>query len=260
MRVLHAEWTKLRSVQNTGWLVLAVVAGTVALSTMITLTTRCRPEGGDGCGADITRLSLSGVYLGQVAVVVLGVLMITNEHESGMIRATLAATPRRLAVFAAKAAVLLAIVLGAGMAGVLGSFLAGRNVLPGQGFTAANGIAPLSLGDEPTLRANLGTVLYLGLMALLGLGIGAIVRDTAVSIALILAALYVLPMVAAVIQNPDVREWIDKLAPMNAGLAIQATRNLSELPIGPWAGLGVFAAYAAAATVAGAVLFQLRDA
>jgi ABC-2 type transport system permease protein len=259
MRVLHAEWTKLRTVQNTAWLLIAIVAGTVALSTMIMISMDGRP-GGDGCGADTTRLSLSGVYLGQVAVLVLGVLMITNEHESGMIRATLAATPRRLAVFAAKAAVLLTVVLGAGLVGVLGSFLAGRNVLPDQGFTVANGVQALSLGDEPTLRANLGTVLYLALMAMLGLGVGAMVRDTGVSIALILAALYVLPMVAAVIRNEDVREWIGKLAPMNAGLAIQSTRNLSELPIGPWAGLGVFAAYAIAAALAGAVLFQLRDA
>jgi hypothetical protein len=259
MRALHAEWTKLRTVQNTGWLILALVGCTVTLSALITSTLDCRPADG-GCTTDTTRMSLSGVYLGQVAVVVLGVLMITNEHESGMIRTTFAVAPRRLAVFAAKAAVLLAVVLGAGSLGVLGSLAIGRNVLPDNGFTAANGFPALSLGDEPTLRASVGTLLYLGLMAMLALGIGAIVRDTAVAIAVILAALYVLPMVSAVVRDAQVREWLEKLSPMTAGLAIQATRNLPDLPIGPWAGLGVFASYAAAAVIAGAVLFHLRDA
>jgi len=97
-------------------------------------------------------------------------------------------------------------------------------------------------------------------MALLALGVCAIVRDTGTAIALILAALYVLPMVGAVIRNEDVREWLDKLSPMTAGLAIQATRNLSDLAIGPWAALGVFAGYAAVSTIAGAMLFHLRDA
>jgi ABC-2 type transport system permease protein len=257
---VRAEWTKLRTVPSTPWLLLGAVVATVALGAAGSGSvdaSSCPPP---GCQVDITRLSLSGVWLGQVAVVVLAALAMTDEYGCGMIQATLAATPRRATVLLAKATVVTATVLAAGILGVLGSLVAGRAILPGNGFTAANGHPPLSLADEPTLRAAAGTVLYLGLVALLSLGVGTVVRDTAAAVTAILGLLYGFPVIAVFVTDPVWHARLQKLAPMTAGLAIQATRGLDELPIRPWAGLGVLAAYAGAAMILGAIVFQLRDA
>lgn len=260
-RALRAEWTKLRTVSSTAWLLLAAVAFTVAVGTLATAsvdTSQCPTP--TTCFEDITKLSLTGVWLGQIAVVVLAVLAITNEYGTGMIQTTLAATPQRGMVLVTKAAVVTATVLAAATVGVLGSLLAARSILPGNGFTPANGYPPLSLADEPTLRAAIGTVLYLGLVALLSLGVGTAIRDTAGAITTVLTLLYVFPVAAAFVTGPQWHERLQKLAPMTAGLAIQATKGLDQLPIRPWAGLGVLAAYAGAAMLLGAALFKLRDA
>jgi ABC-2 type transport system permease protein len=167
---------------------------------------------------------------------------------------TLPATPWLLL------AVVAATVLAAGTLGVLGSLAAGRAILPGNGFTAANGYPPLSLADEPTLRAAAGTVLYLVLVALLALGVGAVARDTAAALTVVLALLLLAPLITGLVGDPRWQERLDSLAPMTAGLAVQATTRLDSLPIGPWPGLGVLAAYAAAAALLlGAAAFVNRD-
>jgi ABC-2 type transport system permease protein len=260
-RALHAECTKLRTVPSTAWLLVATVAFTVAVSAASAAsvhTSHCPSP--TECSEDTTKLSLSGVWLGQVAVVVLAVLAMTSEYGTRMIQTTLAVNPRRGMVLLTKATVVTATVLAAGTLGVLGSLTAGRTILPGNGFTPANGYPPLSLADEPTLRAAVGTVLYLGLVGLLGLGVGTVVRDTAGAITTVLSLLYVFPVIAALVSDPQWHERLQKLAPATAGLAVQATRGLDRLPVGPWAGLGVLAAYAGAAMLLGAVLFRIRDA
>ena len=143
---------------------------------------------------------------------------------------------------------------------MLGSLLAGRLILPGNGFTAAHGHPPLSLGDGPTLRAAAGSVLYLALIALLSLGAATAVRDSATAIGVVLGLLYLFPIVAQMVIDPHWQRHLQQLGPMTAGLAIQATTNLRSLPISPWAGLGVLAAWAAAALLAGGLLLRLRDA
>ena len=254
---LHAEWTKLRTVAGTAWLLVAAIALTVALSAVVALAVS---YGSIGSGEDITRLSLTGVYLGQTVVAILAVHAIAGEYSTGMIRVTLTAIPRRPSVLAAKAAILSALVLAAGTVGVLGSVLAGRLILPANGFTAAHGYRLLSLSNGPTLRAAAGSVLYLALVALLSLGIGAAVRDSAVAIGAILGLLFLFPIVAALVGDPQLRRHLEQIGPMNAGLAIQATTNLRGLPIGPWPGLGVLAAWAAAALLAGGLVLARRDA
>jgi ABC-2 type transport system permease protein len=138
--------------------------------------------------------------------------------------------------------------------------LAGRLLLPGQGFTPAHGYPPLSPADGPTLRAAAGSVLYLALVALLSLGVAAAVRDSAVAIGAVLGLLYLFPIIGTVIRDPDWQRLLYRISPMNAGLTIQATTNLPVLPIAPWAGLGVLAAWAAAALLGGGLLLRLRDA
>jgi ABC-2 type transport system permease protein len=188
------------------------------------------------------------------------VLAISGEYSTGMIRTTLAAMPRRATVLAAKAATLTGLVLGAGTIAVLASVLAGQLILPGHGFTPAHGYPPLSLGDGPVLRAAAGSVLYLALIALLSLGAATAMRDSAVAVGAVLGLLYLFPILAAVVTNPHWQRHLEQIGPMSAGLAIQATTGLRSLPLSPWAGLGVLAAWVAAALLIGGLLLQLRDA
>ncbi|MFC7640832.1 ABC transporter permease [Streptosporangium lutulentum] len=238
-------------------LLLAVVALTVALSAAATATVSCPPA---GCDHDTVKLSLFGVQLGQAIVAVLAVLAITDEYSTGMIRTTLAATPRRATVLAAKAAVLTGLTLAAGTLAVLTSVLAGRLILPGNGFIPAHGQPPLSLADGPTLRAAAGSVLYLALVALLSLGIAVAVRDSAAAIGTVLGLLYLFPIVILMVSDPGWQRLLWQISPMNAGLTVQATTHLSGLPLSPWAGLGVLAAWAVAALLGGGLSLRLRDA
>jgi ABC-2 type transport system permease protein len=255
---LHAEWTKLRTTPGTAWLLLAALTLTIAVSAATAAGASCHP--GMACQTDPARLSLTGIDLGQAVVAVLGVLAIGTEYSTGMTQVTFTAMPRRAAVLAAKAAVLTAVVLAAGTLAALGSVLAGRLILPGHGFTPAHGYAALSLGSGPVLRATLGSALYLGLIALLSLGIAAIVRDPAVAIGTVLGLLYLFPVVTSVVGDPHWQRRLEQIGPMNAGLAIQATTGLASLPLSPWAGLGVLGAWAAGALLAGGALLTLRDA
>jgi ABC-2 type transport system permease protein len=260
MRALHGEWTKLRTLRSNLWLLaaaalLTVAAGAVAVGAVD--TSHCPSPA--GCFEDTTKLSLAGVWLGQVVVAVLAVGMVGGEYGTGMIRATLAATPRRQRVLATKAVVLAGVVAVAGSLGVLGSLAVGRIVLPGNGFSKDNGYQPLSLGDPATLRAAVGTVAYLVLVALLALGVAAAVRGTAAALATVLSLLFLAPVVAGMVTDPVWHDRVARLAPTTAGLAIQATRDLARLPIAPWPGLGVLAAWAAAALVTGGVLLAARD-
>ena len=254
---LAAEWTKQRTVAVTGWLLLAVAVLTGLLSVAAAAAARCPAV---GCGGDPARVSLTGVEAGQAAVAILAVLAISGEYTSGMIRTTLVATPRRTTVLAAKAIVVAGLAMVAGAVGVAGSLLAGRLLLPGHGFTAAHGIAPLSLAEGPVLRAAAGSVLYLMLIALFSLGVATAVREPAVAIGLVLALLFLFPIVAHVAVSQEWQRHLEQAGPMTAGLAIQATTGLHDLPIQPWAGLGVLTAWAAGALLAGALVLRLRDA
>ncbi len=256
-QALHAEWTKLRTVAGTFWLLLGVVALTVGLSAMVAAAITCPSA---GCDQDPAKLSLTGIQLGQTLVAILAVLAISSEYSSGMIRITLSAMPRRTTVLAAKAAIVSGLVLAAGTIAVLASVLAGRLLLPGHGFTAAHGYSLLSLGDGPVLRAAAGSVLYLALIALLSLGVATAVRDSATAIGVVLGLLFLFPIIIQSVTDPHWQRHLRQISPMTAGLTIQATTNLRSLPISPWAGLGVLAAWAAAALLAGGLLLRLRDA
>jgi ABC-2 type transport system permease protein len=213
-----------------------------------------------GCAEDPAKISLTGIYLGQAVVAILAVLVISSEYSTGMIRVTLAAMPRRSTVLAAKAAVLTGLVLVSGAIAVLACVLAGQLILAGHGIDPAHGYPSLSLGSASVLRAAVGSVLYLALIALLSLGTATAVRDSATAIGVILGLLYLFQIVAAVLGGSHLARLIQRIGPMTAGLAIQATTGLQHLPISPWAGLGVLAAWAAGALLVGALLLRLRDA
>jgi ABC-2 type transport system permease protein len=254
---VHAEWTKLRTLSATGWLLLATVALTAALGAVSDSAVAYTAL---GPAQDTTKVSLTGVELGQAVIAALAVIMVGSEYSTGMIRTTLAAVPGRCTMLAAKAAVLLAAVLAAGTAGVLCSLLAGRLILPRSGFTSAHGYTPLSLTDGSTLRAVAGSVVYLALIALLSLGVAAAVRDAATAIGIVVGLLYLFPIVAQTVTDATWQRRLHELAPMTAGLYIQATVGVHNLPLTPWQGLGVAAGWAAAALLVGGLLLRARDA
>ncbi|HVX43793.1 MAG TPA: ABC transporter permease [Mycobacteriales bacterium] len=235
---LHAEWTKLRTLAGIAWLLLAAVVLTVALGAGADAA--CSSP---ACDPDPAKTSLTGIMLGQAVIAVLAVTVVCGEYGTGMIRVSLAAMPRRSSVLAAKAVVLTGIVLIAGAAAVLGSVL----------------VAAILIRDyDPVLRAAGGSVLYLVFIALLSLGIAWAVRDAAAAVGIVLGVLYLFPILTTVVTNPDWQRHLKQISPMNAGLAIQSTGG--SLPIGPWAGLGVVAAWAAGAVLLGGIMLQFRDA
>ena len=240
MTVLHAEWTKARTVPGTAWLLLGVVALTVSLGALAASSV--------SLGADPAKSVLLGVTLSQAIVVVLAVATVSGEYGTGMIRMTFTAVPRRLTVLAAKGIVVTALTLVAGAVAVLASLAVGDLVMDDLTLTAG------------MVRAAVGSVLYLGLIALLSLGIATVVRDAAAAVGVVLGLLYLTPIVVTLISDPDWANRLRKLSPMTSGLAVQATTHLSDQPIGPWQGLGVLAAWTGGALLLGALTLRLRDA
>jgi ABC-2 type transport system permease protein len=239
---------------------VGAVVLTIATSAGIAASTHVSAGGPSGAsGQDPTKLSLVGVDLGQAVVAVLAILAVTEEYGTGMIRVTLAATPRRALMLGAKAVNIAGLALITGAPAVAGCLIVGRLLLPGSGLDSAHGYALVSIAHGPTLRAALGSVLYLGLIALLSLGIATVVRDTAVSTGVVLGLLYLPPLLAQVVSGPW-RRHIQQIAPMTAGLAIQATRNLRSLPNSPWTGIGILAAWTAGLLLIALAVLKARDA
>jgi ABC-2 type transport system permease protein len=253
-QLLHAEWTKLRTAGSTGWLLLGVVVLTVAVGAVMAQSVNCHLA--SGCGQDPAKVSLTGVYLGQAVTVVFAVLAIGSEYGSGTIRLTFAAMPHRISVLAAKATVLTGLDLVTGAAATVGSVLAAQRILPGHGLAGP----PLSLANGTDLRAALGSALYLALIGLLALGIATAVRDSAVATGVVLGLLFLLPIMTATLSSGAWQRHLEQISPMTAGLYIETTLNIRTLPLTPWQGIGVLAAWAAAALLIGGLVIRLRDA
>jgi ABC-2 type transport system permease protein len=239
------EWIKLASLRSTWWVLALTVAGAVGIAVAVGVNT-------EDAAADLTNNALAGISLGLLLVGVLGVLAMTGEHSSGMIRATLAAVPNRPLVLAAKAAVFGALALAAGEAAAFIAFFAGGAALPAA-------VPAPTLGQPGVLRAVvLGGAGYC-LIGLIGVGLGAVIRHTPAAIAVLVGGVYVLAQLVA-----GFATWIMAWLP----IAIVANSLSVVRPVGdgqvrflsPWAGLGVLCLYAAAALGAGAFLLARRDA
>lgn len=255
-RVILSEWIKLRSLRST---IFALLAGVVCIVGLGLLISALRANnikhnagfGGPGPDFDTTAISLRGVYLAQLAVGVLGVLVITGEYATGMIRATLSAVPRRLPVLWAKALVFSVVVFVVMGISSLIAFEGGQAFFHGAGYH-------ITLGSPGAARAVLGAALYLTVVGLLSVGLGFLVRNTAGAIATLFGLLLVLPAIV----NALPASWyndVNKYLPMIAGTQIMTTR-LDPSLLAPWTGLGVMALYAAAVIAVGAVGLRRRDA
>jgi ABC-2 type transport system permease protein len=254
MPTVRAEWIKARTTWVTAGLLLGLLVTVVATDALTLAATRCPAA---GCGQDPGKTAFTGVDVGQAVVAVLAVLSVCGEYANGMIGVSLAASPRRARVLAGKTAVATALVLAVSTVAVAASVLIASLVLPGRGFVAAHGYAPLV--SASMLRAAAGSALYLGLVAVLASGVAWLVRDAATAAGAALGLLYLFPVLAGAL-TPAARRLLEQIAPMPAGLDIQATVGLRSLPLPPWAGLGVLALWALAALAAGGALLHLRDA
>ncbi len=252
--VLRSEFTKLRSVRSTYWTLFAAIVFTVGLSVIAAIVVSSNYAGfSPNRKADFepTQLSLGGLNLAQIAIGVLGVLTITSEYGTGMIRATLSAVPQRRMMLAAKALVFAGTALVVGLVASFVAYFVGQAILTGS--------APhSSLGDPHVFLAVVGGGLYLAALGLLGLGLGAIIRASAGAISALFGLLFVPPIITALLPQ----SWSDTInpyLPFNAGHQIFAIRH-DPGSLGSWAGFGVFCIYAAVALAAGALVIKRRDA
>lgn len=249
--VLRSEWTKLRSVRSTYWTMLFAVAVTIGVSVIVCVKWAHDIRHSPGDKLDPTLASLNGLFLAQVAVGTLGVLVISSEYGTGMIRATFGAVPRRRVVLAAKGLVFMAVTVVVGEILSFAAFGIGQAILHGAHAGA-------SLGQPQVLRAVVGGGLYLAAVGLLGFGLGALIRHTAGALSAFFGVLFALSALADLLPE----SWRDDLMPYmpaNAGTQIFAVDRVHD-SLAPWTGLGVLGLYAAAAIVAATVLVTRRDA
>jgi ABC-2 type transport system permease protein len=244
--VARMEWIKLRSLRSSWWVLAVTVGGAVGIAFAVGVNTR-------DAAADLTNNALAGISLGLLLSGVLGVLMMTGEYSSGMIRATLTAIPNRPLVLAAKAAVFGVVALAVGEVAAFVAFFAGGAALPG-------GIAAPTLGQPGVLRAVVLSGTGYSLIGLLGLGLGAIIRHTPAAIAVLVGGVYVVAQLVAAFA-PAIMPYLPIAIVANSLGVVQPVPIAGQLHfLSPWAGLGMLCLYAAVTLGIGAWLLARRDA
>jgi ABC-type transport system involved in multi-copper enzyme maturation permease subunit len=250
VRVALSEWTKLRSVRSTWYSLGTAVVATIGLAALVSaIAANHYPHMRDKAEFHPLEVNLVGVQLAQLAIGVLGVLVITAEYSTGMIRASFTAVPKRLPVLWAKAAVYGLTLLALMIPSVLIAFVVGQAILSRHHIN-------ITFSHPGVARAVIGAALYMTVVGLFGLGLGAIVRNTAGGIAAFAAIMFVLPPLLNVLPA----NWNNAAAPylpLAAGEAILAITPGNHLS--PWVGLLLFCGYAAAALGVAAVLLVRRD-
>jgi ABC-2 type transport system permease protein len=253
-RVALSEWTKLHSLRSTRWSLLVAVVLTVGLPVLFAAVTSSHwgsmnpHERADRHPLDI---ALAGVNLSQLAIAVLGVLVITGEYSTGMIRASFTAVPKRLPVLWAKAGVYSVVAFLLMLPPVVAAFFASQAIL------SRHHILQISFSHPGVARAVIGGAIYLMLVGIFALAIGAIVRSTAGGIATFAALFFVIPPLLNVLPT----SWNNAISPYlpdSAGRSIfSLTHGAHSLAPGP--GAALFAGYTALALAVAAVLLVRRD-
>jgi ABC-2 type transport system permease protein len=251
--VARMEWLKLRSIRSTGWVLLVFAAGMIGLAILILAHQHwATMSAADRASFDPTNDSYAGLAIGQLAIGVLGVLAVTSEFSSGMIRATFAAVPRRPLVLAAKAAVVAAVTLVAGEIMAFAAFWIGEAVLRSPAPHA-------TLGQPGVLRAVLMAGAYPALIGLIGLGLGALIRHTAGAISALVGVLFVLPLILVPL-GTSIQNAAGKFMPMLiAENSLTAVKPVAH-SLSPGLGFALLCAYALAALAAGGWALARRDA
>ena len=252
--VMRSEWTKLRTVRSTVWaLVLTVVSmlGLAALLAGLSVSRWDHRSAVDAARFDPLLYCFGGINLAQLSVGVLGVMVMTSEYGTGMIKLTVSATPQRPLLLIAKIATFSCVVSVISLGSCFASFFIGQ-------YFFARKHADVAITDPHVLRAVLGAALYLVVVGAVGVGVGAILRHTAAAVAVLFAVLLVIPGLVSLLPSP----WNDtviKYLPASAGAAMAATTSVPT-QLAPGTGIAVLMAYTAAVLVAAGLLLRHRDA
>ena len=253
--VLGSEWTKLTTVRSTVWTLLATAVVGIGLGAIVTSAQASRwatRSLAAHATFDPTRSSLAGLLFAQLAIGVLGVLVVSAEYSTGTIRATFAAVPRRPFVLAAKVVVFGGVTLVVGEIVSFVAFFIGQRILSGKTPSA-------SLSDPGAMRAVLGGGLYLLALGLLALGLASIIRVTAAAISTFAGLLFILPIVADVLPSSFTSD-IGRFLPANIGTVMMSAHYHGTDPFGPWTSFGLLCLYATVSLLVGGVLLVRRDA
>jgi len=253
--LLGSEWTKLTTVRSTVWTLLATAVVGIGLGAIVTSAQASRWSSRSlvaRAAFDPTRSSLAGLLFAQLAIGVLGILVISAEYSTGTIRATFSAEPRRPLVLVAKVTVFGIVTLIVGEIVSFVAFFLGQRIFSGKTPTA-------TLSDPGVLRAVVSGGLYLLALGLLALGLASIIRVTAAAISTFVGILFILPIIADVLPSSFTSD-IGRFLPANIGTVMMSAHYHGTDPFGPWTSFALLCAYAAVFLVAGGVLLVRRDA
>ncbi|WP_152192395.1 ABC transporter permease [Georgenia satyanarayanai] len=265
-RVLRSEWVKLWSLRSTYWTIALTLLAMLMLAVLMAFAAGAVASEGftpDEVGLDGLTVLGTAYGMAQLVIAVLGVLVVTGEYSTGMIRSSLTAVPTRLPVLVAKAVLVAVVSFVVGVVGIALAYVATMPMLADAG-------GPADLGDPDTLRMFWGTGLYLAAVGLFGLAIGTLVRHSAGAIAVVVGVLLILPTVLQLAMNG--LDWLRDIYPylpttagdriITAGGPGEAMSGMPGLPelLDPWVGYGVFMIYVVVALLAAAVLLRRRDA
>ncbi|MGI5378271.1 ABC transporter permease [Streptomyces sp. CA-251387] len=252
-QVIRSEWTKIRSVASTVWTLSLAVVVTIALGMLISGLSANEFDNmseRDRLSFDPTFISFAGMSLGQLAMIVFGVLVVSNEYSTGMIRSSLAAVPQRGTFLFSKIAVATGLSLVVGLATSFVTFFLGQAML---------GEHRAEIGDPGVLRAVIGGGLYMTLIAMFSMGVAAMLRSPMLSLGILMPFFF---LVSNILGNVSATEKIGRYLPDQAGSKIMqvVTPVDDDTPYGPWGGLGIMALWVLAAIAGGYATLRKRDA
>ena len=256
-KLLLTEWIKIRSVRSTLWTLILLFVVTVGFTALLCLAIsaswrQSRPATHASVIADPVGTILgTGLLFGQLAVCVLGVMIISSEYGSGTIRVSLLAVPRRWPMLTAKMLVFAFIVFVVGELAAFGSFFAGSAILHSH--------VQVSLSDPGVTRAILGAGLYLTVLGWFSMAIGGLLRHTAGAITTAIGVVFVLPIIAAFLPASWGQHIHDYLPSSSGSMIAQAHQGVNQV-LSPWQGFGVFCIWTALLLAAAFTLLQRRDA
>jgi hypothetical protein len=254
-RVIRSEWTKLWTLRSTRWSMLAAFVAMAGLGPLIAAAQMARWNRLDvheRLAYDAINTGVGGYHLAQLAIGVLGVLIISGEYTTGMIRSSLMAVPRRLPVLWAKLIVFAVVTFVVMLIAALISFYAVQAIVTSHHLQA-------TLGAPGALRTVIGSALFMTVLSLLCVGLGGMLRNTAGGIATFVALLFVLPGITAILPS-SLGDAISPYLPLNAGTTVASHSFDNSHHLGVWVGFGLFCAYAAVAVAGAAIVLLRRDA
>lgn len=252
-RVIRSEWTKIRSVASTVWTLSLAVVVTIAVGMLISALSKSQFDNmsrSDQISFDPTYVSFAGMSLGQLAMIVFGVLVVSNEYSTGMIRTSLAAVPQRATFYFSKIVVAAGLALAVGLVTSFAAFFLGQAML---------GSHRAHIGDSGVLRAVIGGGLYMTLIAVFSMGVATMLRSPMLSLGILMPFFF---LVSNILGNVPATKKVGRYLPDQAGSKIMqvVTPVDDSTPYGPWGGFGIMALWVAAALAGGYLLLKRRDA